>query len=214
MILETVRIALRGLRANKLRSALTTLGIIIGVAAVIVLVALGNGVRTGFNEQFASLATQITVTPSDDSGSRDLTENDMEALADQTDAPAVASVTPSVSGSAVVKMGGGDDYRVSVTGTTKTAGCFSCTTPYCPGEPSGRVTSSCTKLPSTQLTNGIRGDEKRISRTTRSYSAASTADDRCSGNTSPDAVAASPAARTSIHVPTLVLPVGGDQDRD
>jgi putative ABC transport system permease protein len=118
MILETVRIALRGLWANKLRSALTTLGIIIGVSAVIVLVALGNGVRSGFNEQFASLATQITVTPSDDSGSRDLTENDMEALTDQTDAPAVASVTPVVSGSAVVKMGGGGDYRVSVTGTT------------------------------------------------------------------------------------------------
>jgi len=118
MILETVRIALRGLWANKLRSALTTLGIIIGVAAVIVLVALGNGVRAGFNEQFASLATQITVTPGDDSGSRDLTENDMEALTDQTDAPAVASVTPVVSGSAVVKVGGGDDYRVSVTGTT------------------------------------------------------------------------------------------------
>jgi putative ABC transport system permease protein len=118
MIIETVRIALRGLWANKLRSALTTLGIIIGVAAVIVLVALGNGVRAGFNEQFASLATQITVSPSDDSGSRDLTENDMEALTDQTDAPAVASVTPVVSGSAVVKMSGGDDYRVSVTGTT------------------------------------------------------------------------------------------------
>jgi putative ABC transport system permease protein len=122
MILETVRIALRGLWANKLRSALTTLGIIIGVSAVIVLVALGNGVRAGFNEQFASLATQVTVTPSDDSPgggrARDLTENDMEALTDQTEAPAIASVTPVVSGSAVVRVGGGDDYRVSVTGTT------------------------------------------------------------------------------------------------
>jgi putative ABC transport system permease protein len=111
MIVEVVRIALRGLRANKLRSALTALGIVIGVAAVIVLVALGNGVRAGFNEQFASLATQITITPSDDNAgggqARDLTENDMEALTDQVDAPAIASVTPVVSGSAVVRLGAG-----------------------------------------------------------------------------------------------------------
>jgi putative ABC transport system permease protein len=122
MIVEVVRIALRGLRSNKLRSALTALGIVIGVAAVIMLVALGNGVRAGFSEQFASLATQITITPSDDNPGggqpRDLTENDMEALTDRVDAPAIASVTPVVSGSAVVRLGGGDDYRVSVTGTT------------------------------------------------------------------------------------------------
>jgi putative ABC transport system permease protein len=40
---EVLWIALRGLRTNRLRSALTTLGIIIGVSSVIVLVALGNG---------------------------------------------------------------------------------------------------------------------------------------------------------------------------
>ncbi|MGH3586325.1 MAG: ABC transporter permease, partial [Pseudonocardia sp.] len=61
MIWEVTRIALRGLRANKLRSALTTLGIIIGVSAVILLTALGNGIQTGFNEQFGSLNTQITI---------------------------------------------------------------------------------------------------------------------------------------------------------
>src|SRR5690606_39705110 len=42
---EIVRFALRGLTANKLRSALTTLGILIGVAAVILLVAVGRGRR-------------------------------------------------------------------------------------------------------------------------------------------------------------------------
>ncbi len=40
---EAVRIALRGLRANRLRSTLTMLGIIIGIAAVILLVAIGHG---------------------------------------------------------------------------------------------------------------------------------------------------------------------------
>jgi putative ABC transport system permease protein len=118
-----VRIALRGLRANKLRSALTTLGIIIGVAAVILLVALGNGIQAGFNENFGSLNTQITVTPTQGGvpgggQARDLTENDMEALTDPTDAPDVASVTPVVSGAALLQVQGGGQYRTSITGTT------------------------------------------------------------------------------------------------
>jgi putative ABC transport system permease protein len=122
MIFEVVRIALRGLRANKLRSALTTLGIIIGVAAVILLTALGNGIQAGFNEQFGSLNTQITITPTQGGvpgggQARDLTENDMEALADPADAPDIASVTPIVGGAALLQVGGAQ-YRTSVTGTT------------------------------------------------------------------------------------------------
>ena len=58
-LVEALRIALRALRANRLRSVLTTTGIIIGVSAVIVLVALGNGIQAGFTEQFSSLTTQI-----------------------------------------------------------------------------------------------------------------------------------------------------------
>lgn len=46
---EAVRTALRGLRANRLRSALTMLGLVIGVAAVILLVAIGNGVQSAVN---------------------------------------------------------------------------------------------------------------------------------------------------------------------
>ena len=42
-LIETIRIGLRGVTANRLRSGLTVLGILIGVAAVIVLVAVGNG---------------------------------------------------------------------------------------------------------------------------------------------------------------------------
>ncbi|GAA5136993.1 ABC transporter permease [Pseudonocardia adelaidensis] len=122
MIWEVTRIALRGLRANKLRSALTTLGIIIGVSAVILLTALGNGIQAGFNEQFGSLNTQITVTPSEGAvpgggQARDLTENDMEALLNPRNAPDVATATPIVGGTALLQVGG-DQYRTSVTGTT------------------------------------------------------------------------------------------------
>jgi putative ABC transport system permease protein len=117
-----MRIALRGLRANKLRSALTTLGIIIGVSAVILLTALGNGIQAGFNEQFGSLNTQITVRPTEGGvpgggRARDLTENDMEALLNPRNAPDVATAIPIVGGAALLQRDG-QQYRTSVTGTT------------------------------------------------------------------------------------------------
>lgn len=118
---EAARLALRGLRANKLRSALTTLGIIIGVSAVIVLVALGNGIQRGFTDSFGSLATQITVTPEQGATGnqpRELTDADVDALRDAGDAPDVASATPIVSGAVVLQADGGTQARTSVTGTT------------------------------------------------------------------------------------------------
>ena len=118
-LVEALRIALRALRANRLRSVLTTTGIIIGVAAVIVLVALGNGIQAGFNEQFSSLTTQITVTPAEgDRTARPLTDNDVDALSSRIQAPNVASVTPLVTGSALLTPRDGVGYRSGVTGTT------------------------------------------------------------------------------------------------
>ena len=55
---EAARIAARGLRTTKLRSVLTMLGIIIGVAAVIVLVAFGNGLQRFVADAFGPLATR------------------------------------------------------------------------------------------------------------------------------------------------------------
>ncbi|MGZ8428224.1 MAG: ABC transporter permease [Candidatus Deferrimicrobiaceae bacterium] len=61
---ETARVALESLRANRLRSALTMLGVIIGVAAVILLVSLGEGTKKYVEEQFAGLGSNILiVTP-------------------------------------------------------------------------------------------------------------------------------------------------------
>ncbi len=116
---EAFRIALRGLRANRLRSVLTTLGIVIGVAAVIVLVALGNGIQAGFTDQFASLTTQIRVTPSQgDRTAREITDNDVEALADRNQAPDIVSVTPIVTGAGLLQQPGGIRFRTAITGTT------------------------------------------------------------------------------------------------
>ncbi len=57
---ESARIALRALRVNKLRSALTMLGIIIGVAAVIAMVGVGAGAQASVTERIESLGTNLS----------------------------------------------------------------------------------------------------------------------------------------------------------
>nr|WP_062338725.1 ABC transporter permease [Herbidospora sakaeratensis] len=116
---EIVRFAVRGLAANKMRSALTTLGILIGVAAVILLVAVGEGSSQSIQRNIQQLgANTLTVSsstggggggfrmarPQEDSGprtqARPLTVDDARALADKAAAPHVASVSPVVSANA------------------------------------------------------------------------------------------------------------------
>ncbi|MCA9737408.1 MAG: ABC transporter permease [Gemmatimonadetes bacterium] len=61
---ETIRVALGAIRANAMRSALTTLGIIIGVAAVIAMVALGEGAQRRVQDQIAAMGTNVlTIRP-------------------------------------------------------------------------------------------------------------------------------------------------------
>jgi putative ABC transport system permease protein len=88
---NTVLVALRALRRNKLRSVLTALGIIIGVAAVIAMVSIGNGAKSQVEAQVASLGQNvITVFPGSFSsggmrsgwgGISSLTAEDAEAIA-------------------------------------------------------------------------------------------------------------------------------------
>ena len=59
LIGETIRVALGALRANKLRSLLTMLGIVIGVAAVIAVVALGNGAKKAVKDRITALGTTL-----------------------------------------------------------------------------------------------------------------------------------------------------------
>jgi putative ABC transport system permease protein len=110
---EAVRIALRGLRANRLRSALTMLGIIIGVASVILLVALGNGVQSSVNEKIEPLANLITVVPSvgnvpGGSPPKDLIDADVAALQAPSLSHDIATVIPATTGKALIE---GDSYR-------------------------------------------------------------------------------------------------------
>src|SRR5438132_6507334 len=56
---NTVRIAARAIRRNKIRSVLTMLGVIIGVASVIAMIALGSGARAAIDEQIQSQGTNV-----------------------------------------------------------------------------------------------------------------------------------------------------------
>jgi putative ABC transport system permease protein len=120
-IYEVIRFALRGLSANKLRSALTMLGILIGVAAVILLVAVGNGSAKAISDRIEALGTNtITVMSSGRGGttSTALTTDIASALVDPTLAPDVASVSPVVSASTTVTYGGNDESVNQFVGTT------------------------------------------------------------------------------------------------
>jgi putative ABC transport system permease protein len=118
---EVVRFALRGLAANKLRSSLTMLGILIGVAAVILLVAVGNGSAKAISDRIEALGTNtITVMSTGRGGSTNtaLTKEMADALVDPVLAPDVKSVSPLVSSSATLTYEGTDHDVNSFVGTT------------------------------------------------------------------------------------------------
>jgi putative ABC transport system permease protein len=101
-LFETTAIATRALLRNTLRSFLTALGIIIGVAAVIAMVAIGEGARSQVEEAFASMGTNLLIVMSGSSSSGGarggfgsqptLTWDDLRAI--QREVPAVAYAAP------------------------------------------------------------------------------------------------------------------------
>ncbi len=116
-LVESVRIAFRALTANKLRSALTMLGIIIGVGAVITLMSAGEGVSVYVEEQFRGFGSnllfvlpggteQVTSGPPGATlGGAALTNRDVEALRDPARAPDVLAVSAVVQQTTVVATG-------------------------------------------------------------------------------------------------------------
>ncbi len=121
-LLESLRLALRALAANKLRAALTMLGIIIGVGAVITLLSVGQGVQTYITEQFQSIGTNLFfVIPGSFQQELDkpayLTLKDARALSDPVQAPDILRVAPSVSGSGTVSIPG-EEKNTEVNGVT------------------------------------------------------------------------------------------------
>ncbi len=120
--LEGLRLALRALTTNKLRSILTMLGIIIGVGAVITLMSAGDGVQAYITEQFEAIGTNLffIIPGSFQEQLRRpayLTLRDAEAIADPVEAPDVLRVAPIVQGNATITTPG-RDRTVQVQGIT------------------------------------------------------------------------------------------------
>ena len=123
-LLQSIRIALQALRVNKLRSSLTMLGIVIGVAAVIVMVAVGSGASRRIQEQMASIGSNLLMVQpgSMTSGGlhmghgsvMTLTEDDARAIA--TEIPGVLTASGSMRGVAQVVFGN-QNWSTAVQGT-------------------------------------------------------------------------------------------------
>ena len=116
---QSFRLALQSIQKNKLRAFLTMLGIIIGVAAVTVIVGLGNGMKNYISDSFASMGTNlITVSIQGRGSSRSVDVQDMFDLV--SDNPEVLSgVSPIVSISGTVKIGSESDTTTTVTGVSE-----------------------------------------------------------------------------------------------
>ena len=123
LIGETIAVALASIRANLMRAALTMLGIVIGVGAVITMVALGTGAQRSIEEQIDALGARKLTVFAGQSRSRGvassqraaLTTDDAMALA--RDAKMLSAVVPEIRGNQQVKFGN-TNINVRVVGST------------------------------------------------------------------------------------------------
>lgn len=122
-ILQGFLEALESLNGNKLRSGLTILGIVIGVAAVIAMLAIGAGAQNTITSSISGIGTNLLFVfrgNSDNNNVRNprpLTLGDAQAIADPLSAPSVASVAPVLDGNGQISFGG-QTVTVTIDGVT------------------------------------------------------------------------------------------------
>lgn len=122
--------ALESLNGNKMRSGLTVLGIVIGVAAVIAMLAVGNGAQASITGSISSIGTNLLFVfsgspegppggPGARSGNntRPLTLGDAEAISDPFAAPSVELVAPAIQGNGLLTFAG-ENTTTSISGVT------------------------------------------------------------------------------------------------
>ena len=123
MFLNALLLALRAIRRNLMRSFLTVLGVVIGVAAVVTMVTLGNGATKMVSDQISSLGSNLLIlSPGqrlgpgrDSAGANKFKLADVDALLTQS--PSLRSVAPVVS-SRVTLVARNQNWQSSVNGTT------------------------------------------------------------------------------------------------
>jgi putative ABC transport system permease protein len=127
-LLNIIRVALRALQRNKMRAALTMLGIIIGVSAVVAMVSIGQGAQAAVQAQIDSIGTNLLFVSAGaqnvggvrsgtgDSGTNTLTVEDLEAI--RREVPSVAMVTPTVNARGQL-VSGNMNWNTSIQGVSE-----------------------------------------------------------------------------------------------
>jgi putative ABC transport system permease protein len=127
-LLMIIRVAFRALIRNKMRAALTMLGIIIGVSAVIAMVSIGQGASASVQAQIDSIGTNLLFVSAGaqnvggvrsgtgDTGTNTLTVDDLDAI--KREVPSVSMVTPSVNARAQL-VAGNMNWNTGVTGVSE-----------------------------------------------------------------------------------------------
>jgi putative ABC transport system permease protein len=127
-LLMIIRVAFRALVRNKMRAALTMLGIIIGVSAVIAMVSIGQGASASVQAQIESIGTNLLFVSAGaqnvggvrsgtgDSGTNTLTVEDLDAI--KREVPSVSMVTPAINARAQL-VAGNMNWNTSVQGVSE-----------------------------------------------------------------------------------------------
>ena len=119
---QSFMLAIKSIMASKVRAFLTMLGIIIGVAAVIIILSLGNGMTAMMTDSFASMGTNlINVTLTGRGSSRSITAEELYELA-QDNRDSILAVSPTVGVRASLKYGNETLSSTSVTGVSEDYG--------------------------------------------------------------------------------------------
>jgi len=127
-LLMIIRVAFRALQRNKMRAALTMLGIIIGVSAVVAMVSIGQGAQAAVQAQIDSIGTNLLFvsagaqnvggvrSATGDSGTNTLTVEDLDAI--KREIPSVAMVTPTVNARGQL-VAGNMNWNTSIQGVSE-----------------------------------------------------------------------------------------------
>jgi putative ABC transport system permease protein len=127
-LLNIIRVAFRALQRNKMRAALTMLGIIIGVSAVVAMVSIGQGAQATVQAQIDSIGTNLLFVTAGaqnvggvrsgtgDTGTNTLTVDDLEAI--KREVPTVAMLTPTVNARGQL-VAGNMNWNTSIQGVSE-----------------------------------------------------------------------------------------------
>lgn len=123
--IEYLKMAVSNIKANKVRSFLTMLGIIIGISSVILIMSLGNGARNVITEELSGIAAgQIALYTFDETGTYYITTDDIEAIENEVDGIKGVNSYMSCDGTTATKKG---EFQVSASGQMASYPYFSTT---------------------------------------------------------------------------------------